>query len=205
FVCDRGFLLRELERREELRGLLDRERRHLVDRLTGHPDVARLLPQTRTSALGTGQVSPIPAQENADVNLVLLSLEPPEEPADPGVADFRIRAAADDEFLLGLRQLRPGHVDPHVALARGLLQLRELGAVMRLAPRLDRALLNRLGRVRHDEVDVELDDVAEAVATGTRAERVVEREQPRLRVFVRDAARPALETLGEFVDSGRWP
>ena len=68
---------------------------------------------------------------------------------------------------------------------------------MRLAPRLDRALLDRLRRIGHDEIHVELDDVAEAVAGRAGAERVVEREQPRLRIFVRDAARAALEALGE--------
>src|SRR5262249_19819191 len=65
----------------------------------------------------------------------------------------------------------------------------------------DRALLNRPGRVRYNEVDIEFDDVAEAMTGRTGAEWVVEREQPGLRVFVRDAARPAFEALGELMDS----
>src|SRR5262249_44072927 len=60
---------------------------------------------------------------------------------------------------------------------------------------------DRLRRVGYDEIHVELDDVAEAVARRTGAERVVERKQPRLRIFVRDAALPAFEALGEDVDS----
>ncbi len=87
---------------------------------------------------------------------------------------------------------------------RGLLQFGQLRPVVRLGPRLDGALLNRLGGVGHDEVDVELDDVPEPVAGRARAERVVEGEQPRLRILVRDAAWPALEALGELVDSGQW-
>jgi hypothetical protein len=66
---------------------------------------------------------------------------------------------------------------------------------VRLAPRLDGILLDRLGRIGHHEVHVELDDVAEAVAGGARAERVVEREEARLRIFVRDPASAALEQL----------
>src|SRR6185295_17557610 len=53
-----------------------------------------------------------------------------------------------------------------------------------------------------DEVHVELDDVAEPVAGRTRAERVVEREQPRLRILVRDAAATALEAFAEPVSCG---
>ena len=53
--------------------------------------------------------------------------------------------------------------------------------------------------IGHDEVHVELDDVAEAMARRAGAERVVEREQPRLRIFVGDAAAAALEPLAEHV------
>ena len=82
---------------------------------------------------------------------------------------------------------------------RRALQLGELRAVVRLAPRLDRVLLDRLRRIRHDQIHVELDDVAEAVADGAGAERVVEREQPRLRHLVLDVAGAALEALAEPV------
>jgi hypothetical protein len=75
---------------------------------------------------------------------------------------------------------------------------------MRLAPRLDRALVDRLRSIGDDQVHVELDDVAEPVARRAGAERVVEREEARLRRFVRNAARAAFETLGELdpVNSG---
>ena len=74
---------------------------------------------------------------------------------------------------------------------------------MRLAPRLDRVLVNRLRGVGHDERHVELDDVAEPVAHAARAERVVEREQSRLRHLVLYRAAAALEALAEAVDNCR--
>ena len=83
------------------------------------------------------------------------------------------------------------------------LQLGQLRPVVRLRPRLDRALANRLRRIRDDERHVELDDVAEAMARRAGAERVVEREQPRLRIFVGDVAAAALETLAELMQRRR--
>ena len=130
------------------------------------------------------------------MDLVFLPLEPAEEAADARVL-LRILGAFDDEVLLLVGQVLPRHVEKHLRLLRRALQLRELRAVVRLGPRLDRALLDRLLRIRHDEIHVELDDVAEAVAGRAGAERVVEREQPRLRILVRDAAGAALEALGE--------
>ena len=70
---------------------------------------------------------------------------------------------------------------------------------MRFAPRFDCVLSNRLGRVGHNQRHVQFDDVAEAVTGGTGTERVVEREETRLRVFVRDAADAALEAFREQV------
>ena len=75
----------------------------------------------------------------------------------------------------------PRHVEPEPRRFGRALQLGELRAVVRLAPRLDRVLLDRLRRIGHDQIHVELDDVAEAVADSAGAERIVEREQPRLR------------------------
>ena len=132
------------------------------------------------------------------MHLVFLALEPAEEAADAVVG----AVAFDDErpFLVG--EIRPRHVEPDGRLARRALQLRQLRAVMRLAPRLDGALVDRLRSIGHHQVHVELDDVAEAVARRAGAERVVEREEARLRRLVRDAARAALEALGELDPDG---
>ena len=118
-------------------------------------------------------------------------LTPSKLPPSPSIAKRRSSS---------LRR-RPRHVHPDPAAARAL-QLRQLRAIVRLAPRLDRILLDRLGHVRHDQIHIQLDDVPEAVAYGAGPKRVVEREEPRLRHLVLQAARPALETLAEAVHHG---
>ena len=52
-----------------------------VDRPVADAHVARLAPQPGAAALGARQVAAVPAQEHADVHLVFLALEPPEEAA----------------------------------------------------------------------------------------------------------------------------
>ena len=193
-VGDRGFLLRQRELGEKRVRIADRQAADDVDRAPADLDVARLAAQPRAAALRARQVAAIPAEEHANVHLVLLALEPAEEPLDP----FEARAVAfDDEPLLVVGQLRPGHVEAHAARLRRALQLGELRAIVRLAPGLDRVLRDRLRWIRDDQRHVELDDVAEAVAERAGAERVVEREQPRLRQLVRDVALAALEPLAE--------
>src|SRR4051794_20067689 len=73
---------------------------------------------------------------------------------------------------------------------------------MRLAPWLDRALADRLRRIRHHELHVELDDVAESMARRARTEGIVEREQSRLRILVGDAASAAFEAFAEHTRLG---
>ena len=99
---DRRFLLGQLERREEVLRLADRQRRHLVDGAARDPDVARLAPQPRAAAVRAGQIAAIAAQEHADVHLVFLPLEPAEESAD---AVVRLAVPFDDEALLLVGQL----------------------------------------------------------------------------------------------------
>src|SRR5207237_6489550 len=137
-------------------------------------------PEPGASTIRTGQVAPVAAQEHADVYLVLLPLEPAKEAADSLV----VVGALDGEADLFVREIAPRYIEPNLALARGALQLGELRTIVRLAPRLDRALLDRFRAVRHDQVHVQFDDVAKAVADRTRTEGVVEREEPRLRILV---------------------
>jgi hypothetical protein len=126
----------------------------------------------------------------------LYFFEPREEAAHAGPGPA---VAVDDEPPLLGREVAPRHVERHADRLRHLLQIGEVRTVVRLGPRLDGALGDRLGLVGHHEIDVEFDDVAEAVAGRAGAERVVEREQARLRRLVRQGARPALEALAEDV------
>ncbi len=134
------------------------------------------------------------------MHLVLLPFEPGEKAADALV--LAAVAVHDEPFLVG-RQVGPRHVQPDAAVARRAFQVSEVRPVVRLAPRLDGVVLDRTRRVRHHEIDIEFDDVAESVAGRARAERIVEREQPRLRILVGDAAGSTLEALGEDVELRR--
>ena len=53
---------------------------------------------------------------------------------------------------LGVRQIPPRHVETQAGGLGGALELREAASIVRLGPRLDRAGVDRLGRVGHDEV-----------------------------------------------------
>jgi hypothetical protein len=135
------------------------------------------------------------------MNFVLLPFQPPEKALDAVV----VVAALDHETPLLVGQIVPRHVETQTRRPGGPLQLRQTAAIVRLAPGFDRAGVDRLAAIGHDEIHVELDDVAEAMTGRARAERVIEREEPRLRHFVRDAARAAFESLAEPVRRHRRP
>ena len=198
-VGDRRFLLGELQLLEELLGFAHGARRRLVDRHAADMHIARFAPQARAAAIRARQVAAIAAEEHADVDLVFLALEPAEEPAH---ALEVVAVAVHHERDFFRRQVAPRHVEAEALGLGGALQLGEMRAVVRLGPRLDRALVDRLLLIGHHQVLIELDDVAEAVAGRAGAERVVEREQARLRILVGNAAGPALEALGEQVLNG---
>src|SRR5205814_2505849 len=194
FVRDRGLFFTELRIGQQLLRLAYRQRGDGVDRPAADAYVARLPAQPRAAAVGTGEVAAIAAQEDANVDLVFLPLKPSEESAD---AVVRI-VALDDECPFLFRQLRPRGVEPGTRFLGRPLQLRELCAIVRLAPGLDRALIDRLRRIGNDQTHVQLDDVAEAVTGRAGAERVVEGKQTRLRRLVGDAALAAFESLREL-------
>src|SRR5690606_468630 len=127
---------------EELLRVPDRERRYGIDRLPADAYVARFAAQPRAAAIGARQVPAVPAEEHANVHLVLLPLQPAEEAANPVVLPLSV--SFDDEPALVAGELAPRHVEPDAALARGALQFRQLRPVVRLAPRLDGALVDRL-------------------------------------------------------------
>jgi hypothetical protein len=68
---------------------------------------------------------------------------------------------------------------------------------VRLRPRLDRPLLNRLAGIGNNQIEIELDDVSETMTRRARAEGVVERKQPWLGCFVGEVAVLTLEPLAE--------
>src|SRR6185503_14444762 len=115
-------------------------RGHAIDRAAADLDVARFATQPGAAAVGAREVAAIAAQEHAHVDFVFLALEPAEEPADPFVVVISAGGGTlDDEADFVFRQLGPRHVEPELRFASGALQLGELRAIVRLAPRLDGA------------------------------------------------------------------
>jgi len=134
------------------------------------------------------------------VHLVFLAFQPAEEPLDTFVP---VVVALDNELPLLVGQVPPRRRQPDPAGPSRALQIDQMRPIGRLGERLDGVLLNRLRLVRHRQVQVELDDVAEPVTRRAGAEGAVEREQSRLWHLVRDAAPPALEPFAEPVHDRR--
>src|SRR2546421_11258792 len=155
---------------------LYRERADIGERAPADENVARLLSETPSAAVGAERVASVLREEDADVQLVLLRLKPLEEAADavPTVL------ALDDGALLLSREFLKGHVHRNLLLTAEASKLRARPVVLRLRPRLDCALGERELWVRDDEVEVEADCVAEALTGRARAERGVEAEESRL-------------------------
>ena len=133
------------------------------------------------------------------MQLVLLAFEMVEETADAAEAGVPI----DDHVLLLGIEFRPGDVQRNGGLLGKALEFSKERLVLRLGPRLNRAFVQRLRRVGNHQIEVEIDRIAEALATRARAIRIVEREEPWLRFFVAYTAMLAFETVGK-TDLLRW-
>src|SRR5262249_15370095 len=147
FLRDGRVFLRQLEMPEEGLRVAHGQPAHDVYRPAAHANVARLAAQPRAIALRTREIPAVAAPEHTHWLLVLLALEPAEDPLH---AFPRRAVAVDDEAPLLIRELGPRHVEPH-ALAGDALQLRQLRAVVRLAPRLDRVLKDRFRPIGNDQ------------------------------------------------------
>src|SRR5689334_4949150 len=102
----------------------------------------------------------------------------------------------DHPALLGI-ELRPRDIERDIDQLGKALQLGEERAIFGLGPGLDGALVQRFRFIRNDEIKIEVDGVAKTLAARTRAVRIVERKQARLRFFVAQVALFALEALGK--------
>src|SRR5207245_8647267 len=98
--------------------------------------------------------------------------------------------------LVGIKRC-PGHVERQPTWFRETLQLGEERLIFRLGPRLNRALVQRLRRIRDHQIEIKINRVAESLAARASAIWVVEREQARLRLFISNIAALALESLRE--------
>ena len=168
----------EFQAAKELGGVADLQRRDLRDVQPADLRGQRLGPQPRPAARRTRPVAPPAAEEHADVHLVLPPLQPREETVQP--AEVPLRHAGGDLFQVTRFELRKRHVDRQIAILGQGQQFLELVRIGRAVPRSDRPLADRLARVGNDQVHVDPDHVAEALALGTSPQRAVEAVQPRL-------------------------
>ena len=145
------------------------------------------------SAVGAEGVAAVFGEEDADVELVFFALERGEEAADAG--EFVV--AFFDEALLVVGEIVPGDVGGDVGGFGGADHLAVVGAVFGGAPGGDGAVGEGLGFVGDDEVGVEVDGVAEALAAGAGAVGVVEGEEAGFGLAVGAVAGGALEGGGE--------
>src|ERR1019366_112206 len=109
----------------------------------------------------------------------------------------KLVVAFDENVAVGLGQVAPGDVEWNAGAARVALHLGAEGTVLGLRPWLDRTLIQGEGWIGDDEVHVEVDGVAEALALRTRAVWIVKGEETRLGLVVREMTVLAFEALRE--------
>ena len=193
-VGNRRLLRRKRELTEEARRLFHRHAANLADVLAVDLYLAGFSPQPSPAASGAQRVSAIAAEKNADVQLVFLALEMLKESANAAKPRPPSTSPNDEPLLFGVEFI-PRHVQRNFGLPRKALQLGEQRPIFWFRPGLDRAFVQRLAFVGNDEVEIEINGVAKALAARTGAIRIVERKQPRLRLFVAAAIVLALEAL----------
>ena len=145
------------------------------------------------AAVGAEGVAAVFGEEDADVELVFFALERGEEAADAGEA----AVAFFDEALLVGGEVVPGDVGGDVGGFGGADHLAVVGAVFGGGPGGDGAVGEGFGFVGDDEVGVEVDGVAEALAARAGAVGVVEGEEAGFGLAVGAVAGGALEGGGE--------
>ena len=119
------------------------------------------------------------------------------QPVVVGKTDFAIAGAVEDRVLRLLRQILPLGVERElVVLAQRAERLRVIGR-RGFGPRRDGALAQRAFLVGNDQIGVDVLLDAEPAAFRAGAERIVEREQPRLDFRDGEAGHRAGEFFGE--------
>ncbi len=109
---------------------------------------------------------------------------------------FRI-AFKNQTALLG-GELAPGNVCRNCADAGPFFQVLKEGAEARLGPGLDGAVVQGFAGIGHDEIEIEIDGVAKALAARAGAERIVKGEEARLRFLIESAVVLAFEAFVEI-------
>ena len=210
---DRPLGLGHLEVVDPLGGRARRELAVLGDADPADLDREALGPQAGAAAVRArllGHVALDPLADGLRVGLFVAALEVVDDPLEAdlvgaaaaeavAVGDLVALAAGavEEDLALRLRQLLPGRVDVDAVLLGDRLDQPPPVGGDAAAPRLQRALVQREGRVGDDQLGVDHPLEAEPVAALAGAVRRVEGEDPRLELGDRGAALEAGELLGE--------
>ncbi len=129
------------------------------------------------------------------MQLVFFALQPSEETFHAVVIVFGI-AFQNQPALLG-GEMPPRHVGRNTLSSREFLQILKERAVAGLGPWLDRAIVDGLAGIWYNEIQIEIDGIAEALAARARAVRIIEGKQARLRLLIQRAIVLALKAFIE--------
>ena len=177
---DRGLLRSQLDSFKKARRSFYRHAANLAYIAAIDLDLPRFRAQARSSTRRTQRISPVTAQKHADVELVFLSLQALEESADS-----RKPVLAIHNYVLIFRaEFIPRHIQRNFSQSREAFEFREQRAIFRFGPGLNRTFIQSLAFVGDDQIEIEINGVAEPLAARTRSIGIVEGEQPRLRLIV---------------------
>ena len=141
--------------------------------------------------LGAHQIGAVARQQHPHVHAVAFALEP----AKPAANALVFAVAFDDERFLLVGQFAPGF------FGRNLFALAEIEQAARPArsiePRLDGAVAQRFAGVGNHQIEIDVDNPAEAAAGFAGAERTIERKEIRHRIAIRDLAMRAMQMIAE--------
>src|SRR6516162_224530 len=105
--------------------------------------------------------------------------------------------AVNDKFLMFPTEVQPGHIEWNLGLFGKALQFGEKRAVLGLGPGLDGTFVQGLRFVWDHQIEIEINGIAKALATGTGSVGIVEGKQAWFGLFVADVIVLALEALAE--------
>ena len=160
-----GFIERggQFEVVEELETAVDGQQHDIVDVLVIDAPQERIRFQSRAAAGFAGDIRAVLREQDADVHLVALRLQPIEEPlhAVPDLV-FPRAYAVDHPFALPVRKFTPGNVCWDAVLAREPHQIVLAFLVAFGLPRFDGTGSERLRVVRNHEIVVNANGAAES-------------------------------------------
>src|SRR5208337_3545577 len=194
-ISDFGLRFSKAQLQEEFARFFHGELAQIGDGFSGDAHGAGFGAQARAATFGARGVPAETAQKDAHVEFVLLAFEPGEETLYAVEIVFGIAFKHQTALLGG--ELAPGDVCGDAALASPLARFLHEDAVTRLGPRLNRAIIERFAGIGDNEVEIEIDGVAKALAARACAIGIVEREETRLGFLIERAVILALKALVE--------